>query len=92
MKNPQFLGNQAQTLHYTLDFFKSDHFLKLMVELRVCTHAWYHLKGHYIWKFLTNYWFPLLSFKDFIAPMLDYFLQNMYQFSISGGFFFKSNI
>ena len=53
-------------LHYTLDFFKSDRFLKLMVELRVCTHAWYHLKGHYIWKFLTKYWFPLLSFKDFI--------------------------
>ena len=56
----------ASLINYTLDFFKSDHFLKLMVELQACTHAQYHLKGHYIQKFLTKYWFPLLSFKDFI--------------------------
>ena len=38
-----------------LDFFKSTHFLKLLVKLLVPTHAQNNLKQTKMGKFLTNY-------------------------------------
>ena len=47
-------GSEEEAVHNTLDFCKTFRVLMLMVEFRVCTHAWYHLKGHCICKFLAK--------------------------------------
>ena len=55
------MGTKRLGMHYTLDFFKSDRFLKLMVELRVCTHACTGL----LLSFGPNYWPLFLQYSLF---------------------------
>ena len=62
-------GNQILTIfseHSTLDFFKTFHFISLMVKVLLPINAWYLLKEHNMGKFLTNYQLPVLSLLGFM--------------------------
>ena len=56
----------SQKSHSTLHFFKTFHFLSLMVKVLEPIIAWYLLKEHYMRKFLTNYQLPVLSLIGFM--------------------------
>ena len=49
-----FYLDKPQLNHCALDFFKSDHSIKLMVDFLEWNHAWYLLKGPYFWQFLAK--------------------------------------